>query len=159
MNAERTHCGRPQPKPLCNSNLARAGLTLLEVVLALAIFVGSMAALGQLINTGVQSAVRARLETQAILRCESKLAEVIAGVEALESTDELPFEDNPAWTWSMEVVDGPHADLLMMYVTVNYAGGSSLANVSYSLERYVRNPQIFIDAQEAEAAAAAEETE
>src|SRR5438309_8426471 len=47
----------------------------------------SMAAIGQLITNGVRGAVFARLETQAVIRAESKMAEMLAGVTPLHQSD------------------------------------------------------------------------
>src|SRR5258708_1867065 len=48
----------------------RRGLSLFEVLIALAIFMGALAAIGQLIATGARGAVFAKLQTQAVIRCE-----------------------------------------------------------------------------------------
>jgi prepilin-type N-terminal cleavage/methylation domain-containing protein len=130
------------------------GLTLLEVVIALAIFVGSIAAIGQLVATGVQSAVRSRLQTQAVFRCESKMSEVVAGITPFQSTSETPYPDDPEWTWSVSLLPGPYESLYVVNVTATHrlAGGSSAT--SFSLQRLVRDPQVFLDALLAEQQAA-----
>ena len=78
----------PIPQQHCKLQIAncklkndgsRRGLSLFEVVIALTIFACSMGAIGHLISTGVRAAVRSRLESQAIMRSESKMAEVAAG--------------------------------------------------------------------------------
>ena len=56
----------------------RAAFSLLEVLLALGIFLTAFVALSQLSSNGMNAAVEARLRTKAILRCESKLAEIVA---------------------------------------------------------------------------------
>ncbi len=136
-----------QPASLTPARRSRRGLTLFEVVLSLGIFLGALAAVGQLISSGSRAAVQAQLRTQAILRCESKLAEVLAGVETIETVAEMPFDDQAdGWTWSLDVAEGPHADLLELEVTVAHTGQNRLGNVSYTLKRYVRDPQLFLDA-------------
>ena len=50
-----------------------SGMTLLEVLVSLSIFMGSFAAISQLFNLGSRAAIRAALETQAVIRCESNL--------------------------------------------------------------------------------------
>ena len=135
----------------------RLGITLLEVLIALAIFLGSMVAMSQLISTGVQASVQARLQTQAILRCESKMAEIVAGVEPLEASADVPFEDDEQWTWSLETLVGPHDDLIELVVTTTREGQSGLSTASYTLRRYIRDPQVFVDAEEAALAAETEE--
>ena len=61
-------------------SLMRRGITLYEVVIALVIFSGSIAAISEGVSTGVRAALQSRLQSQAILLCESKMGEVMAGV-------------------------------------------------------------------------------
>jgi prepilin-type N-terminal cleavage/methylation domain-containing protein len=131
--------------PDSSSRGRRRGLTLLEVLISLLIFVGAMAAIGQLISNGVRGAVQSRLETQAILRCESKVAEVVAGVIPLQPTGAVPFPDNPSWTWSLQMQPGPHPDLLLFQVTVEHAAGSNVGRTTFRLTRLLRNPQLYAD--------------
>ena len=115
----------------------RNGLTLLEIILALTIFFGAMTVLSQLAWNGSRAAVQARLKTQAIIRCEAKLAEVIARVEALQPKTRAPFPDNTQWTYSIHVSESQYPDLLQIQVTVFHTGNSSLANVEFSLTRWM----------------------
>jgi Tfp pilus assembly protein PilV len=147
---------------VCRKGMAdssRAGISLFEVVLALSIFLGAVVALSQLTNNGMRTAVSARLQTQAVLRCESKLAELVAGVEPLEDVTEQPFDDDENWTWSLATATGPHADLLNITVSATYDSGSERSLASYSISRLLRDPLVFEEAAaaEAEAAAAAED--
>ena len=146
----------------CRQGIAdssRAGISLFEVVLALSIFLGAVVALSQLTNNGMRTAVSARLQTQAVLRCESKLAELVAGVEPLEDVAEQPFDDDENWTWSLTTTTGPHADLLNITVSANHNSGGERSLASYSISRLLRDPLVFEEAAaaEAEAAAAAED--
>lgn len=59
----------------------RRAFSLLEVLIATALFLGALAVLGQLVSLGMRSAERTRTLAAAQLACESKLAEIIAGVE------------------------------------------------------------------------------
>jgi len=143
----------PHTKTLATSNTARDGFSLLEVLLALAIFLTAFVALSQLSTNGMNAAVEARLTTQAILRCESKLAEVVAAIEPLEDVANQPFQDDDAWTWTLQTADGPHADLQNVTVIVNYDGANTLASTSFSMSRLIRDPVVY----EMAAAAAEEE--
>ena len=143
-----------QAKTLTTGVTARRGFSLLEVLLSLAIFLTAFVALSQLSANGMRAAVAARLETKAIMRCESKLAEIVAAVEPLESVTDQPFEDDVDWTWSMETVVGPHADLQNVTITVQYDGGNQQATTSVSMSRLIRDPIVY---EMAAAAAAAEE--
>ncbi|NOX57031.1 MAG: hypothetical protein GXP27_21850 [Planctomycetes bacterium] len=121
-------------------SVLRPGLTLLEVILALGIFLGSIAVLSQLISTGVRAAVQARWQTQAILRCESKMEEIVAGIEPLQDVSEAGFEDDEedAWRWSLTVAPGAEENLYELTVTVWRLGneGDESNQVSYTLTRY-----------------------
>lgn len=132
---------------------SRAGISLFEIILALSIFLGAVVALSQLTANGMNTAVAARLQTQAILRCESKLAEVVAAVEPLEDVTDQPFEDDDNWTWSLTSATGPHADLVNVTVSVRFDGGSQRASAGYSITQLIRDPLVFEEAAAAEAAA------
>jgi general secretion pathway protein I len=123
-----------------SSRITRRGLTLFEVLLSLAIFVMAMSAVGQLVSNGMRGAVRGRLETQAVLRCESKLAEVIAGIEPLQAVNNIQFPDDPTWNWSLSLAAGPTEDLLDVEVVVLHSGSNGVGLVSFGLRRLVRDP-------------------
>ncbi len=127
---------------------ARRGLTLLEVLLSLGLFLGALAALSQLWYGGVRASVQARLATQAILRCESKLNEVVAGAVPLQSTSDAPFEDDSTWTWSLQVQSGPHLDVMLVVVNVSHPGQGGLSASSHQLSRLIRDPQVWTNAQQ-----------
>ncbi len=133
---------------------ARRGFSLLEVLLSLAIFLTAFVALSQLSTNGMRAAVDARLQTKAIMRCESKLAEIVAAVEPLEDVADQPFEDDDSWTWSMQTAVGPHADLQNVTITVTYEGANQQDSTSFSMSRLIRDPLVY---EMAAAAAAAEE--
>ena len=127
---------------------SREGMTLLEIILALTIFFGALTVLSQLTWNGSRAAVQARLKTQAIIRCEAKLAEVLARVEALAPKTRVPFPDNAQWTYSINVAESQYPDLLQIQVTVFHAGNSSLSKVEFSLSRWMRDPSLFLEAAE-----------
>ncbi len=127
----------------------RQGLTLLEVLLSLGLFLGALAALSQLWYGGVRAAVQARLSTQAILRCESKLNEAVAGAIPLQSTSDTPFDDDASWTWSLQVETGPHTDTMLVTVKVSHPGQGGLSSNDYQLRRLIRDPQVWTAAQQA----------
>ena len=127
----------------------RSGFTLLEVLVSLAIFVAAFASLSQLFTLGSRAAVQAALETQA----EAKMAEVLAGVESMEASEAMPFEDDPNWSWALAVNEGPHTDLFELTVTVAFQPGVGQAEMTYSLVRFRRDPQLALDIEEAAAAA------
>lgn len=134
MRMSARHTGHP----------AASGLTLLEVVLSMAILFGSLAVLSQLAWNGSRAAVQGQLKTQAVLRCEALLAEVVAGAVPLQSTSQAAFSDDSRWTWSLTVGETSYPELMLVEVTVAYASGSSpLSHVSHTLRRWMRDPAIF----------------
>ena len=146
---------RPGPPFGRGRNRHRRGLTLYEVILAVAIFFPALVVLGQGISTGTRAGVQARLQTQAVLRTETVLAEVLAGVWPMEAATGMAFDDaDPRWTWDLEVFTGPHPYLLELQVTAHYASESGVNPMSYTLSRYVRDPQLYIDAADLQAAEA-----
>ncbi len=121
----------------------RHGLTLFELLLALAIFLASVAALAHLLNVGSRAAIEGRLQSRAILRCETKLDEVLAGAEPMESAQDIPFEDDEDWRWSLEVQNGPVPGLVEIELSVSHAGRRDLTGTTFQLRRYVRHPEWF----------------
>ena len=142
---------RPRTTSKASSRNVRSGLSLLEVVLSMTIFVGAVTALSQLTTNGMSAAVKGRLDTQAILRCESKLAEISAAIEPLEDISDQSFQDDENWTWSLATSGGPHADVLFVTVTVTYNGQSDLSSTSVSLSKLIRDPAVFEDSVEEDA--------
>ena len=130
---------------------SRNGLTLLEVVLTLAIFVGSMAVLAELVATGHRANLQSRLQTMAIIRAEAQMNEVIASPDLMVSTSGMPFaeEYSPGpgqWTWSLNVQSwDQNTNLLQLELTVTHLTPDGQTNASYTLRRYVRDPQVVLE--------------
>lgn len=137
----------------------RRGITLIEVMLALGIFLISGTAIMVILTNGVNASVQSRLKTQAVLRSESILSEILATSDLMQSSADVPFEDDPNWVWSLDVNPGPQTDLLELILTVRHDSDSSLGRVSTSLKRYVRDPQIYVDAALAAESSSEEEEE
>lgn len=125
------------------AHTGREGLTLLEIVLSLGIFFGAAAALSQLASNGTRATVIARLKTQATIRCEAKLNEVLAGVEQMQSRSGVPFPDDSRWTWSQVVTPSEHRELFQIDLTVSHRGNSRLASVDVTLRRWAREQAFF----------------
>jgi type II secretion system protein I len=124
----------------------RSGLTLLEILLAIAIFFGAMATLSQLAWNGTRATVQARLKTQAIIRCETKLTEILAGIEPLGPKSNVPFPDNASWTYSTMITETNFPELLQIDVTVSHSGNNRLSNSTFTLRRWTRDPSAFMSA-------------
>lgn len=70
----------------------RKAFSLLEVVLSLAILGGSMAVLGEAVRHGMENARVVRDLTDAQLYCESKMAELEAGLLTTDSVTDMPID-------------------------------------------------------------------
>ncbi len=120
----------------------RSGFSLLEVILALAILTGAIAVLGELGRLGLHNARIARDTTQAQLLCESKLAEIAAGITVPEPVNGAKFETivgdgDIAWLYSIETADVDQQGLVAARVTVAQDLPAEKRPVEFSLERWV----------------------
>ena len=78
-----------------------------------------------------------------MFRCESKLAEVVAGVEPIEDSTNVPFDDDRKWNWSTAIQQGELPGLSVVKVTVRYEGQNASGNASCELQRFVRDARLF----------------
>lgn len=128
----------------------RSALSLLEVVLALAILGISTAMLAQAIQIASTSGLYARQYTQAQLVAESKMSEVIAGLVPIGSASTwtpvmMPFSDT---TWNFMVVQNIAEMQGMMSIQVivtNDPMGATTQPVTYSLTRWIIDPNLGLD--------------
>ena len=112
---------------------------------------GAVAAIAQLAWNGQRAAIQSRLHTEAVFRCETKLAEILSGVERFQSVQNVSFPGEPQWTWSAQVLSGQLPELLHVAVRVEHSGKSPVTNVGFTLERWMRDPMLFIEAAAAQA--------
>lgn len=125
---------------------SRSGLTLYEVLISLAIFLPALAVLGQAVSHGGRAAVQAQLQTEAILRCDSVMDEVVAGIQPLTPSSGNLFPDGaPNWTWSLEVLEGPLPGLLEIQVIVSHTDSKEQVNSSSIRTRLMRDPLTLAD--------------
>ena len=81
----------------------RTAFSLLEVIIAMAIFMGAILVLGAIMNNAGDLALDVQLQDQANLRCAGKLAEVVVGAEAMSSSESFTAFSNAedGWQWRM----------------------------------------------------------
>ncbi len=118
----------------------RRGLSLLEVILSIAILGGAMVVIGQLFNLGYRSARQARLRNDANILCDSKMAELAAGVIETTSTGGQPIIENPDWNYSVDVQPSQQLGLLSATVTVEQNPDVAAFPISMSIVRFVPDP-------------------
>jgi prepilin-type N-terminal cleavage/methylation domain-containing protein len=100
----------------------RRGLSLLEVVVALAIFLFALTALSQLVTFAGHRAQDASDKSQAARLCQRQLAEVLSGAVPLGGQGDTAFDDAPDFTWSMTADPGPETNLYVVTITVSKTG-------------------------------------
>lgn len=130
----------------------RPGLSLLEVLVALSIFLFSLIAIGQLITLSGEIARDVQQQGLAAQMAQSKMAEVNAGAIALSSVNDSPFDDDPDWQWSMDVTADSTPGLNRVEVRV-FRSRSDGSRVESKLSQIVLDPSIRGSATDAASAA------
>lgn len=141
----------------------RAGFSLLELMLSLAILGGSLAILSRIVDTGVSAAIESRSLAQARMACQAKLSEVLMDTAlGIQPQTEInvpmaSFDSSSTspMNYSVEVAPASVDGLLAIRVTVevqNDAGTAQIAN--HSLTRWTVDPALGLEEAEAEEQAA-----
>lgn len=146
MTVRRAKAGRRQRA----GSQCRRGLSLMEVILAIAILGMSMAIIGELVRIGVRSARDARDLATAQFLCESRMSEIAAGIFPSESMQLTPFEDNPDWLFSVESEPSQKDGLLSVRITVTADQPKQPYPVTFTLSRWMVDPagEYSINSQE-----------
>ena len=106
----------------------RAGLSLIEVLLSMAIFFMAITAIARLVDMGTERELEARLHNIGARLAQAKLAEVEAGFTTLDSTQGQFDNADADWTWTM------NADPL----------GNNLYNITVTVSRTYKGQQYSI---------------
>src|SRR5262245_62170215 len=96
------------PLTLSRRHLSRRGITLLEVIISVAIFLMSLVAIGHLISVGTDDALYVHRQARALQLCQSKMAELTSGVVALSSQQgytAISSDKDEEWQWKWKVDD------------------------------------------------------
>lgn len=133
---------KPALEPRGTRRLPRKGLSLLEVILALTILSIAMALLGELISVGARSGASARDLTRAQLYCESKMAEYAAGLTIPVSASETEYESDAEWEYSVDVQNMGTGGLIAVTVTVQERRENNLRPISYTMTRWMPDPNV-----------------
>ncbi len=126
---------------------ARPALTLMEVLVSLAIFLLSLAALTRLVTFAGERAQEAQYRSQATMYCLSQLAEVEAGSIAMSSQGETALGDDPDYEWSMDASQGQVAGIWNVTVTVTHKNGNGVP-IKVSLSKIVLDPAVVGSTQD-----------
>jgi Tfp pilus assembly protein PilV len=126
---------------------ARPALTLMEVLVSLAIFLLSLAALTRLVTYAGERALEAQYRSQATMYCLSQLAEVEAGSIALNSQGDTALEEDPEYEWKMDAEQGQVVGLWTVTVTVSHKNGNGVP-IRVSLSKMVLDPSMVGSTQD-----------
>jgi type II secretory pathway pseudopilin PulG len=128
----------------------RRAFSLLEVLLATGILLGSLIVLSELASIGRRRVRDAEDLTVAQRICQTKIHEILAGIQDPVPVEDAEVEDEPGWFYSVQT--GPVAGqqgLIAVRVTVTQdvaeAGGQAFLPAAgqseqFTLVRWVRDP-------------------
>ena len=97
----------------------RKGLSLIEVIIALTIFLFAFVAIGRLVDISIDQAIEVDYQADAVRLAQSKLAEVSAGIVPMQSAGETPIEEDPDYKWSAEIANSSIPNLFTVTVTIS----------------------------------------
>ena len=125
--------------------MKKAGFSLLEVILALAILAGAIAMLGEASRLALRNAAVAKDMARAQLLCETKLSEIVAGITTLEPVQGAAFDtvadpDEPAWLYSIETEPTDEDGLISVRVTVTRDMPPEERPIRFSVVRWFPDP-------------------
>jgi type II secretory pathway pseudopilin PulG len=141
------------------SEARRSGMSLLEVLAALAIFIFTSYSLTQMVDGASRAATRARRLAKAQLLAETKMDEIVAGALPLTSGGGVITEELEGWNYNVQVspeswsavqdstTGSSITGLNSVVVTVNF-NLTGAEPVEYSLSRIILDPQLRQPAQQ-----------
>lgn len=126
--------------------MRRSGFSLLEILLAAAILVGSLAVLSELASLGRHHAWGMEDLSTAQRICQSKMNEILAGVSSAMTVEDLEVENEPGWFYSVQSEPAPQQGLRAVRVTVTKDVPEPRRPVQFTLVRWIRDDQSSLDA-------------
>lgn len=132
--------------PLSSRRARRPGLSLVEVLLAMAIFFIAIVAISRLVDVGTDYELEARMHTTGTRLAQAKLAEVETGIESFEAMGGDFPDPDAGWSWSMTAeVQVPNLYLVTVTVTRDLKGRP----FSLTLSQMILDPAVKGAAAEA----------
>lgn len=140
------------------------GFSLLEVLLSLAILVGALAVLGELMGLGVNNVEQARDRSRAAVIAEGIMDQVLAGLIVAQATAQSPVPEelltydelNDNWVYTIEMGITPEAGMTALVVKVSQSNAAHFDSTltEFTLTRWIIEPAIMDEFAAAEEAAA-----
>ena len=137
----------------------RSGFTLLEILVALAIFAGAAAALSRLLILGLENAEYADWQSQASMLIETRWAEIQAGVLTLDDAGTYPADEDgySGWEWTLAVEEAHLDGLFQLTLSVEDVSGGPGNGRALRLVRLYFD-ETAIESQDEQAMSEGEET-
>ena len=114
----------------------RNGLSLLEIVLAIGILLTALTVITRLFSTGNRASIDSQLGIEAMRRCELRMAELVSRRAGELTPGEFVFADDPAWSGSLNIADGPLDGLQVVTVEVRRRNAQGRTAAKCRLQRY-----------------------
>lgn len=148
---------RPFMKPIATG---RRGISLLEVVLALAILAVASAYLAQSMHIATENALRAEAQTQAEMVAESVMSQVVAGLLSTQGVTWTPYSNpNPfgsaaafsdptsQWMYMVTTMSTEVKGMLCVQVGVKevVAGQPDDGKIEFYVNRWIIDPSLGLD--------------
>jgi general secretion pathway protein I len=130
-----------QSMALVSPTSRRQGLSLLEVLVALAVFLMALVALGTLSSMGGKRALNVDETNLATQICQSKMNEVMAGSIPVNGSSGGSVDEYPGWEWSMDSEAGAVTGLYTVTIRVTRQGSEG-KSVGASLTQMVMDPAL-----------------
>ena len=132
-----------------SSRNQRSGLSLLEVILALAILAMSIALLAQITKQSTDNGLMAQRLANAQILCESKMAEVLAGAIPLTGTSWVPITDSSIpgnWNYQIQTITGQRKDMIGVRLSVSDNPDSTTESPElFFIMRWMIDPSLALD--------------
>jgi type II secretion system protein I len=119
-----------------------SGFTLLEVILALAILAGALAALGEVMRMADQTASMTEGETQAQILAASLMDEFASGARQLAAASQATLDStsDPPWVYSVAIENTNFEQTVAVRVSVEQQLEARLQPARFELVRWMPNP-------------------
>lgn len=115
----------------------RRGFSLMEVMLATSILLGSSIALVELATIGRKQANSAYELNTAQLLCQARLDEIVAGITPVKSVEDHELEEAPGWFYAIEVQPMRLYQLVEVKVSVYQEAREHQKEIRFSLVRWL----------------------
>ncbi len=127
----------------------RAGLSLLEVVLALTILAVAAALLAQITKQATDNGLLAQRLSTAQMLCESKMSEVLAGAISLQASSWVPITDSGRkgnWNYQIQTITAQRPNMIGVRLSVTDQPDTTTGNPElFFIVRWMIDPSLGLD--------------